>query len=79
MDHETFAFGEPYIDSLTNEYIVTASRKMTKLNGTTGVAAADVSLSILSKVVSQMEVVGNGDAFIIDGRQGQSWHIRIRN
>lgn len=70
VDHETFAFGEPYIDSLTNEYIVTASRKMTKLNGTTGVAAADVSLSILSKVVSQMEVVGNGDAFIIDGQTG---------
>lgn len=68
--HPEFAFGEPYIDSLTNEYIVTASRYIEKLDGKYAVAAADVSLSILSEVVGSMEVVGDGDAFIIDKSTG---------
>lgn len=70
MDNETFAFGQPYIDSLTNEYIVTASCKMSNVNGHEGVAAADVSLTILSDVVSEMEVAGDGDAFILDSQTG---------
>lgn len=64
--HETFAFGEPYVDSLTGEYVVTASRYMENVNGEAGVAAADVSLSILSEVVGQMTVAGDGEAFILD-------------
>lgn len=68
--HEQFAFGEPYMDSFTNEYIVTASRYVENLNGKGAVVAADVSLSILSQVVSDMEVVGNGDAFIIEAANG---------
>ncbi len=70
VGHPEFAFGEPYVDSLTNEYIVTASRYVEKLNGKGAVVAADVSLSILAEVVSGMEVVGDGDAFIIDASTG---------
>ena len=70
INHETFAFGEPYVDDLTGEYIVTASRFMKDVEGKEGVAAADVSLSILSEVVSGMEVAGNGEAFIIDSTTG---------
>lgn len=68
--HPVFAFGEPYIDSLTGEYVVTASRCIEKLNGKQAVAAADISLSILTEVVAGMEVVGEGDAYIIDGSTG---------
>lgn len=70
MEHEDFAFGEPYQDALTGEYIVTASRKVPDLNGKTAVVAADVSLSILSDLLKNMEVAGNGDAFIIDSKSG---------
>lgn len=70
MGHDTFTFGEPYQDALTGDYVVTASRKVPDLNGKTAVVAADVSLSILSDVVSNMEVAANGDAFIIDGVSG---------
>lgn len=70
ITHPEFAFGEPYIDSLTNEYIVTASRYVENLNGRYAVIAADVSLSILSEVVGSMQVVGDGDAFIIDKTTG---------
>lgn len=69
-NHKSFAFGEPYMDSLTNEYVVTASRWMDSLNGKGAVVAADVSLSILTEVVSGMEVTGNGDAFILEGNSG---------
>lgn len=69
-NHKTFAFGEPYIDAYTNEYVVTASRWIDSLNGKGAVVAADVSLSILAEVVSGMEVVGDGDAFILDGTSG---------
>lgn len=70
MEHSSFAFGEPYKDMLTNEYVVTASKKFSGLNGRSGVACADVGLNILSKVVSDMKVVGDGDAFIIDAKSG---------
>ena len=70
ISHESFAFGHPYTDSLTGEYIVTASRWIENLNGKGYVAAADVGLTILSEVVNDMEVAGEGDAFIIDAATG---------
>lgn len=65
-----FKFGEPYLDALTNEYIVTASCNIENLDGRSAVAAADVSLSILSEVVSAMEIDSEGEAFIIDKNNG---------
>lgn len=70
ITHEEFAFGTPYMDSFTKEYIVTASCWVDNLNGRGAVVSADVSLSILADVVSGMEVAGDGDAFIIDSTSG---------
>lgn len=70
MEHSEFSFGVPYLDTYTNEYIVTASRRLDSLNGMTAVAAADVSLSILSDVIKQMEVDDGGQAFIFDSDTG---------
>lgn len=70
ISHAKFAFGEPYLDSVTGSYVVTASRTINDLNGRKAVACADISLSILSDVVASMEVVGEGDAFILDGMDG---------
>lgn len=70
LNHENFAFGKPYVDAATGEYIVTASRWMDNINGAGGVMAADVSLNILSQVIQEMDVVGDGDAFIIDADTG---------
>lgn len=69
INHEKFAFGDPYIDSLTNEYIVTASKTL-ELNGKTAVAAADVSLQKLSETVKNMKLEDSGEAFIIDKNLG---------
>lgn len=68
--HEVFAFGEPYLDDYTNEYVVTVSRFIADLGGREAVAAADISLAILSETIKNLEVVGDGDAFIIDGSSG---------
>lgn len=66
QSNTSFVFGEPYLDSMTGAYIVTASRGIDNLNGKKAVAAADVNLSILTEVVSQMDIVASGDAYIMD-------------
>lgn len=70
VNHDTMTFGEPYIDSLTNSYIVTASRWINNLNGKGAVVAVDVGLDILSEVVGRLDVVGDGDGFIVEGNTG---------
>lgn len=70
LNHTTFEFGEAYVDSLTGENVVTASRKSDKIDGKTGVAASDMSLSELSITINEMEVAGDGDSFIIDSEYG---------
>lgn len=59
-------FVEAYIDDLTNEFVVTATRYVPGLNGTGGVVCTDISLAILSQVVANVTIEGGGDAFIID-------------
>lgn len=59
-----------YSDFPNGVYLAYEDGKVPDLNGKTAVVAADVSLSILSDVVSNMEVAANGDAFIIDGVSG---------
>ena len=66
-DKDSMTFGSPYIDNLTGDFVVTASGYSAGLNGKGGVVCADISLSILREVISEMVVVGDGDAFIIDG------------
>lgn len=68
VSHATMDFGEPYVDSYTGGYIVTASRWIDRSGGTGMVVAADIMLDILSEVIGAMEVEGNGDAFVVDSK-----------
>lgn len=71
VNHDTFLFGEPYMDSFVNEYVVTASKKLPSFNSSLdAVAAVDVSLRALTEVISDMQIAGSGDAFIVDGDTG---------
>lgn len=71
VTHDRFLFGEPYIDSLTKEYIVTASKRLPSFNGKLdAVAAADVSLHVLSQTVHDLKIAGSGDAMIVDKNTG---------
>ena len=69
MDHDSMAFGEPYQDSLTGGYVVTASCNR-MIEGKRAVIATDISIDILSTVVSELEVEGQGDAFVFDMETG---------
>lgn len=64
------AFGEAYQDDLTGGFVVTASRVMDNIAGQKAVACVDVNLDILANIVADMEVEGNGDAFIMDTATG---------
>ena len=71
VTHDTFLFGEPYMDAFTNEYVVTASKLLPSFNGPLdAVAAVDVSLGALTETISDMKIAGSGDAFIVDGNTG---------
>lgn len=69
MNHDSMAFGEPYQDSLTGGYVVTASCNR-MIEGKRAVIATDISIDILSTVVSELEVEGQGDAFVFDTETG---------
>lgn len=63
---DSMQFVDTYMDSFTNEPIVTAIMYSDTINGKGGVIASDISLKILSDVINKMDIDGNGDAFIID-------------
>ena len=63
-------FVEAYLDELTNEFVVTATRYEPGINGQGGVICTDISLAILSEVVGNVKVEGDGDAFILDTEYG---------
>ena len=60
VSHATMAFGEPYMDTYTGNYVVTASQWVDRVGGKGMVVAADVTLDVLSEGVNNMEVEGNG-------------------
>lgn len=70
LNHNTFEFGEVYVDSLTGDRVVTASRKSDNIAGKSGVVASDMSLAELSATINKMDVAGGGDSFIIDSEYG---------
>lgn len=55
MSHDTMQFGEPYMDSLTKEFVVTASTHSDCINNTSAVICADVGLNVLKKVITGMK------------------------
>lgn len=66
LTHETFAFGAPYLDADSGEFIVSASALIQTNNGAKTVAATDVFLSYASEMVSDIKVMGDGYAFLVD-------------
>lgn len=66
LTHETFAFGAPYLDADSGAFIVSASALIQTNNGAKTVAATDVFLSYASEMVSDIKVMGDGYAFLVD-------------
>ena len=66
LTHKSFAFGTPYRDADTGEFIVSATTLLKTSNGAKTVAAADVFLNYASKMVSDIKVMDDGYAFLVD-------------
>ena len=66
----TLSFGEPYVDPLTGEYVVTASCYVDGLAGKGGAVCADVGLAQLTSVVAEMDLAPEEQAFLFDGATG---------
>ncbi|WP_299745545.1 methyl-accepting chemotaxis protein [Rossellomorea sp. y25] len=58
-------WSEPYIDTATEEYIITASRAIISENKVVGVMGVDIKLSKLTERVSKMDIGYNGYPFLI--------------
>ncbi|MCA1065622.1 methyl-accepting chemotaxis protein [Rossellomorea sp. AcN35-11] len=58
-------WSEPYIDTATEEYIITASRAIVSDNKVVGVLGVDINLTKLTDRVSQVDIGYNGYPFLI--------------
>lgn len=68
LEHETFAYGTPYQDANSGEYIVSASAMIQTADGVKTVASADVFLNSVSEMVSEIKVMDTGYAFLVDSK-----------
>jgi methyl-accepting chemotaxis protein len=68
-EREEFAFGTIYVDANTGEFVLSASAKVKSSDGVNQVAAADIFLSEVSNMVTNMKLMETGTIFLIDGNQ----------
>lgn len=70
LENEHFQYGTAYLDAHTGEYIVSASANL-KSNGVKKVAAVDISLKEMSKIISTKKIMETGRLFIVDIRSSK--------
>ena len=67
LNNTRFRFAEPYLDAITKEIVVPATCALHDSSGVIrGVAAADVELGEISKIVSGVTIAETGGAFLVD-------------
>ena len=67
LGHEEFAYGAPYLDEQSGEYVVSASALIKGEAGATTVASADVYLNSVSERIAGVNIMGTGSAFLVEG------------
>lgn len=73
IDKSVMTFGEAYLDSNTNELCVSASCKLACRGEDDMVVSTDISLSAISQIIEQYEVLDNGRCYLISkGEQGNT-------
>lgn len=69
LKSEEFILGDVYFDEDSQSYVVGASGVLKNKNGEVrGVAAADVYLNSISRIVSQVQIEDTGGIFLVDTR-----------
>ena len=71
LRNNSFAFGDAYLDMITNQIVVTATGVLRTSSGAVrGVAGADVQLDQVSQIVSAVKLGQTGGAFMVDAGTG---------
>ena len=69
LHSEEFMLGDTYLDEASQSYVVGASGVLRAADGTVrGVAAADVYLDSISRIVSEIQIEDTGGIFLVDTR-----------
>lgn len=68
LANSSFTFGAPYVDANTGEFIVSASVLLDRTDHKQMVAAADIMLTDITKMVSEIKIMDaeSGYAFLVD-------------
>lgn len=68
LTHETVAFGEPYVDAETGQFVVSATALVKRADRNKMVMSADVYLDDVSAMVSQITIMDSesGYSFLVD-------------
>lgn len=66
---DSFGFDVPYVDDLTGEYVVTATKKI-KVAGKDATIACDIHLGRITEVIQNIQIAQTGSACVIDGTSG---------
>lgn len=68
LKSEDFSLGAVYFDEASQDYVVAAYANLKDKNqNVRGVAAADISLNAISRIVQKVELEQTGGTFLIDG------------
>lgn len=71
LEHTEFAYGAPYLDADTGEYVVSATTLLENPEGIKTVAAADVYLSKVSERVASIKIMDKGSSFLVDSQSSE--------
>lgn len=61
------AFTAPYIDVTTNEFTISAVVPIEQQGRFAGVAGGDIDMSTITKIINEIDFLGFGYAFLLDG------------
>ncbi|WMM24303.1 methyl-accepting chemotaxis protein [Tissierella sp. MB52-C2] len=75
MATEDFFISEPYIDAVTNEMVMTISKKFKTLSGIDGVMGTDISIDYLVDFIAQADYGEGSYAFLIDDKGNILTHL----
>ncbi len=71
LESDNVTFGEMYLDSNTNDYIISAYSNIKDEDGTViGVVCADINLNALAEILQEQKVFENGYMYAIDKTTG---------
>lgn len=63
------AFTDPYVDATTNELVISAVVPVKRQGQLLGVAGGDIGLDTINKIVTSINFLGFGQAFLVNSQQ----------